>query len=54
VNLFKRSIDGRVIDVENIDINGQTSAGKLHKVPLHNGVFWMIWAHWFPDTKVFG
>ena len=54
VNLFERSIDGRVIDVENIDISGQTSAGKLSKVPLHNGVFWMIWAHWFPDTKVFG
>jgi len=54
VNLFERSIDGRVIDVETIDISGQTSAGKLNKAPLHNGVFWMIWAHWFPDTKVFG
>ncbi len=54
VSLFDRSIDGRAIDVENIDINGQTSIGKLSKVPLHNGVFWMIWAHWFPDTKVFG
>jgi hypothetical protein len=54
VNLFERSIDGRVIDVENIDINGQTATGRLTKAPLHNGVFWMIWVHWFPDTKVFG
>ena len=54
VNLFERSIDGRVVDVENIDINGQTPAGKLAKKPLHNGVFWMVWAHWFPDTEVFG
>ena len=54
VNLYERSVHGRVIDVENIDINGETSAGKLTKVPTHNGVFWMIWAHWFPNTKVFG
>jgi hypothetical protein len=53
VNLFDRSIDGRVINVEYIDIYGQTVAGKLTKSPLHNGVFWMIWAEWFPNTKVF-
>lgn len=53
VNLFDRSIDGRVINVEYIDIYGQTVAGKLTKSPLHNGVFWMIWAQWFPNTKVF-
>jgi hypothetical protein len=54
VNLYERSINGRLIDVEDIDRDGQTSAGKLTKAPLHNGVFWMIWAHWFPDTAVFG
>ncbi len=54
VNLFERSIGGRVADVENIDIDGQTPAGKLAKRPLHNGVFWMVWVHWFPDTEVFG
>lgn len=54
VKLFDRTINGRVIDVESIEIDGQTSAGKLAEVPLHNGLFWMVWAHWFPDTKVFG
>ena len=54
VNLFERSVNGRVIDVESIGIDGHTPAGKLTKRPLHNGVFWMVWVHWFPDTKVFG
>jgi hypothetical protein len=54
VNLYERSVHGRVIDVENIDINGETSAGQLTKVPTHNGVFWMVWSHWFPNTKVYG
>lgn len=53
VKLFQRTINGRVIDVDSIDINGQTAAGKLMEAPLHNGVFWMIWAHWFPETEVF-
>jgi len=53
VNLFERSINGRVVEVDQIAFDGETSAGNLPKVPLHNGVFWMIWAQWFPDTKVF-
>lgn len=53
VKLFERTINGRVIDVESIGIDGQTATGKLTEVPLHNGVFWMIWAHWFPETEVF-
>jgi hypothetical protein len=42
VKLFDRTINGRVIDVESIEIDGQTSAGKLAEVPLHNGLFWMV------------
>jgi hypothetical protein len=54
VSLFERSVNGRVVEIDQIDFDGQTSAGKLPKAPLHNGVFWMIWTQWFPDTKVFG
>jgi hypothetical protein len=53
VRLFDRNIDGQTVDVDLVEIDGQTTAGKLSEAPLHNGVFWMIWAHWFPDTKVF-
>jgi hypothetical protein len=53
VKLFERTVDGRTVDVDSIEIDGQTVAGQLSEVPLHNGVFWMIWAHWFPQTEVF-
>lgn len=53
VTAFDRTVHGVVLDVTEIDRNGNTSQGTLQKVPLHNGVFWMIWAHWFPETKVF-
>ena len=29
----------------------RTPEGK--HLPMHNGVFWMVWAHWFPATQVF-
>lgn len=53
VKLFERTVDGRTVDIDSIAIDGRTAEGKLSEVPLHNGVFWMIWAHWFPQTKVF-
>jgi hypothetical protein len=53
VNLFNRSVDGKIIEVTEIDRNGQTPTVKLKKEALHNGIFWMIWVEWFPDTKVF-
>lgn len=53
VTVFDRTTDGAVLEVTEIDRNGNTPQGMLQKVPLQNGVFWMIWAHWFPETKVF-
>ena len=53
VTLFDRNLDGTVIDVTEIDRQGNTPAGRLSRVPMHNGVFWMVWAHWFPDTDVY-
>lgn len=53
VTLFDRTVDGEVVEVTQIDRQGNTPKGQLRKMPLHNGVFWMVWAHWFPQTKVF-
>ena len=53
VTVFDRTVDGVGIEVTEVDRNGNTPQGMLQKVPLQNGVFWMIWAHWFPETKVF-
>jgi hypothetical protein len=30
-----------------------TDNGRLQQLPMHNGVFWMVWSHWYPDTQVF-
>lgn len=53
VAVFYRSIDGKTVEVTEVDRNGNTPQGKLKKVPIQNGVFWMIWSHWFPETEVY-
>jgi len=49
---FSRVIDGRVIEIGEIDVYGVTSEGKLERVPQYPHVLWMIWSHWYPQTKV--
>ena len=43
--------------VELFELDDDSSAGAPsgggRRLPLHNGVFWMVWSHWFPDTEVF-
>jgi hypothetical protein len=53
VNLFNRELDGKVLEFENIDFRGVTDKGRLQQLPMHNGVFWMVWSHWYPNTQVF-
>jgi hypothetical protein len=53
VAVFDRSIDGKTVEVTEVDRNGNSPQGKLKKVPIQNGVFWMIWSHWFPETEVY-
>jgi len=35
-----------------VDVYGNSPVGKLSRVPSYNGVFWMVWSHFFPDTRV--
>ncbi|MEH6473618.1 MAG: DUF3179 domain-containing (seleno)protein [Halopseudomonas sp.] len=32
---------------------GQLPTQDLTKLPMHNGVFWMVWSHWFPSTELY-
>ena len=41
-------------EVQDVDIFGNTRSGRLSRVPVHNGVFWMVWSHFYPDTQVKG
>jgi hypothetical protein len=52
LGVFSRHVDGHVIEVSEIDVYGNTPNGKLERLPQYPNVFWMVWSHWFPDTKV--
>lgn len=49
LGVFRRDAD---IEVTEVDVYGNSSGGKLARVPSYNGVFWMVWSHFFPDTRV--
>ncbi|MCW8328402.1 DUF3179 domain-containing protein [Photobacterium sp. SDRW27] len=53
VNLFDGVLNDAPAEFESIDFRGETENGKLNQLPLHNGVFWMVWSHWYPSTQVF-
>ena len=53
VRLFDRTLEGETVEPSMIDVKGTTPEGKVPQVPLHNGVFWMVWSHWYPETKVY-
>ncbi|MGO1119912.1 DUF3179 domain-containing (seleno)protein [Rhodovibrionaceae bacterium A322] len=52
VGVFRREVDGKVVEVSEIDPHGLSDSGQLERVKLYNGVFWMVWSHWFPNTEV--
>ena len=39
-------------EISEIDVYGNSSEGKLERVASYNGVFWMVWSHFYPDTGV--
>ena len=52
LGVFSRVVDGRVVEIDEVDVHGNTSAGRLERLPQYPHVLWMIWSHWFPSTKV--
>ena len=52
LGVFNRSIDGRAVEVSDIDVHGNTADGKLERLPQYPHVFWMVWSHWYPQTRV--
>ena len=53
VSLFSLNKDNQLAEFENIDFRGVTDNGRLRQLATHNGVFWMVWSHWYPDTELF-
>lgn len=53
VTLFNRIKDGQEVEFQSVDFRGQTETTQLEQMVLYNGVYWMVWSHWFPDTKLY-
>lgn len=49
---FDRNLNGSLIEVEEIDIYGNTPNGKLERAYIYNSLFWGVWVHYYPDTEV--
>lgn len=52
LGVFSRIVGGRPIDITTVDIHGNSPAGRLNRLPQYPHVFWMIWSHWYPDTRI--
>ncbi|AJR08829.1 hypothetical protein H744_2c2165 [Photobacterium gaetbulicola Gung47] len=54
VNLFSLEKEGLRVTFGEINFKGETDSewGRLEQVPTQNGIFWMVWSHWFPETKL--
>jgi hypothetical protein len=52
LGVFSRKFDGRTIEVTNVDVHGESSEGRLNRLPQYPHVFWMIWSHWYPESGI--
>lgn len=52
VGAFYADRQGQSLAVTQVDPYGQSNAGKLQRVHLFPGVLWMVWSHWYPDTRI--
>ena len=52
LGVFDRRRDDEEIQVDAIDVHGNTPAGQLKRLPQYPRVLWMVWSHWFPETQV--
>lgn len=49
---FYTDREGQSLAVTEVDPYGNSSAGKLERVHLFPGVLWMVWSHWYPETRI--
>ena len=52
---FDRSLNGtsvNVADLTSIDAHGNTTSGKLTRIPVASEIFWMIWYAFYPETEL--
>ena len=53
MNFFNREINGQAVEIEKIDTFGNSPQGKLERFPSYNGLMWMVWVHFYPETALY-
>lgn len=53
VSFFKREINGKAVEITKIDTYGNSPQGKLQILPSYNGLMWMVWVHFYPETALY-
>lgn len=49
---FFAEANGETVNMATIDPYGNSDVGKLERVNTYPGIRWMVWSHWFPDTRL--
>lgn len=49
---FSRELDGKVLEVSEIDVYGNTPRGQLQRIDMFSEVYWMVWSHFHPETRL--
>lgn len=49
---FDRIKDGVEIQVDTIDVYGNTPNGKLERTYSYMGPFWSVWVHYYPESEI--
>lgn len=53
VNFFMRKINGQAVEITEVDVYGNSPQGKLERFPSYNGLMWMVWSHFYPETALY-
>ena len=49
---FLREQDGRILQIGEVGFPGNSDAGGLERTELVSEIYWMVWSHFYPDTRL--
>jgi hypothetical protein len=49
---FNRKINGKEVNIESVDVFGNSKYGKLERAFIYNSVLWAVWVYYYPETEV--
>jgi hypothetical protein len=49
---YNRLLNGKELEIDSVDVFGNSDQGKLERAYIYNSVLWAVWAHYYPETAV--